>query len=113
MKKMMSELQFLRISEKVAKRQEHSFKERLTKIINNRYDISYTAWDAFSIVKVNILSVCPFFKKNKVKKYLSKSQQFYKNGYEKLEKDFELIGLMKTINKMKATIAVLVEKNKN
>jgi len=42
---------------------------------------------------------------------MSKSEKYYNVGYSKLEKDYELIGLMKTINKMKAAIAILVDKH--
>ena len=73
MSKIMSELQFLRLNQRVEKKKDHHFKTRLTKLINNRYDIRYTAWDIFSIVKVDMLTVCLCIRKNKIKNYLSKS----------------------------------------
>ena len=85
-----------------------SLMSKSTKLGPDIYDINYSYTDIFLHLTTDLIKKGSCQCSKKKKKILSSSQYKFNQAYKKVEGDLEYLGILKSINKMKAALSILV-----
>ena len=67
--------------------------------------------DNFSHIKNKLYKCCFFNSYSARSKYLSKSELIHNKAYDVLDKELDIIHILKTIHKLKAGLSVIIKNN--